>query len=111
MISIGDLAKYYRRRECYDETVVVHPVLYIWQTNETKEQVCISEADADFLTVSESVSKYDVSYVQFEYPVHLYGYPEIYKPPLMRTHVRSYIHRLFDPSANIWVRYEGTGPV
>ena len=107
MVSVGDLAKYYRRRKCHDATMVVHPVLYTWRTKDTSEQVCISEADADFLTLSKSVSEYDVSDIQFEYPLFLYGYPEIYKPLLMHTHVRSYIHRLFKPDADIWIRYEG----
>lgn len=92
--------------------MTTHPVLYTWRTHEQGhigEQVCISEADADFFTLAASVSEYDVSSVLFEYPVHLYGYPEIYKPLLMHTHACPYIHRLFDPSANIWVRYEGVG--
>ena len=103
MVDIGDLAKYYRRRRCHDATMTTHPVLYTWQTD---EQICISEADAELKSVADSVSEYDVSDIQFEYPVYLYGYPEIYGPSDLSIHARSYMHRLFNLDADVWIRCE-----
>jgi len=106
MVQVGELIRYYRKGKKGD--VALHPVLYTWQE---MGQVCISEADADLLAIANSVAEYDVGDILFEYPVCVYGYPEIYNPPSMPMHVRSYMRRLFNPLADVWIRYEGKDPL
>lgn len=105
MVQVGELIRYYRKKQ---DGEALHPVLYMWQDT---GQVCISEADADLLGIANSVAEYDVSEILFEYPVCMYGYPEIYNPPSMPMHVRSYMHRLFNPLDDVWIRYEGRDPL
>jgi len=100
-IDVGDQFKYYRR----DDDVAFHPILYTWQIRAagTNERMCIDDADVNIVLVNLTLPKYDLGYVEFNYPSRMYGYPEIYKPSNSSMHY-SYTHRFFDQEADVWIR-------